>query len=278
MDEDQARNVARGVRLELHSRVVYKRAIKAWYIAMAVEFGVVIALAIATNSSFSPRSELLISLTGLVMVIAAYLLKLYYEWQYDLAETMRRQSVLSEGLAWPIDDIQYADWLSKARLSDAVRDDDYYETDKPVGAKRLRDMLEISTFYTRSQYEMLCGIVLVVVVLLVFGAGIVLCGIVTVEDEETRRHIGTLIISAVLPIIITGNFVGWFFRLFRMASSIKEIEKELNKLERNPSERKVLRLFAEYNCQLAGGFPIPGGLYEGFFKPRIERIRKHRKS
>jgi hypothetical protein len=73
----------------------------------------------------------------------AYYLRLRFHNQYDLAETMRRQSVLTEALAWPIERVQATEWRRRAgrrileRFKLKPREADYYTTTQATGPARL---------------------------------------------------------------------------------------------------------------------------------------------
>lgn len=94
-----------------------------------------------------------------VVLSFGYYFRYSFEQMYDVAETMRRQSVLSEGLNWPISKSQFNEWRSKAgekilgKFSLQSRPDNYYETKQSFGARRLAEMTFESTFWTKNLYK-----------------------------------------------------------------------------------------------------------------------------
>lgn len=204
---------------------------------------------------------------GLIGV--AYLLRLWFEAQYDAAETMRRQAALTEGLGWEISPLQTSDWLQKAgnrvrkRLKVKVRDANYYATKAQPSAARLGEMTAESAFYTRHLYSKLH------ISLWVFFALAVILTIVSLSIALTQTVPDTIdilvakAIYTIIPVVLSINFLGWALRLGRSIDAIREVEGDLDQLQKSPNldERQIMRLVTEYNCQVVGGFPIHPGLF-----------------
>lgn len=203
------------------------------------------------------------------MLACAYALRLSFEAIYDNAETMRRQSVLAEALDWSIEATQFSEWRRKAGrrlLKDfklRSRDPDYYATRKPLGSGRLLEMTIESAFFTRHIYSKVRNGLWICVAILIMAcvAVLSLAPLEGVSGGARVQLVYALYLS--LPIVISIDLLGWAIRLGRLSRSIQEIERglERHEREREPDLQQVLRLVAEYNCQVIGGFPVPNALF-----------------
>ena len=108
----------------------------------------IIAPSLITNAIFAGIAA--------ALLVVGYYLRFSFESCYDVAETMRRQSVLSEGLGWPIARSQFNEWRQRAggkliKVAAAnPRPSDYYATGEITGPKRLAEMTFESLFWTKS--------------------------------------------------------------------------------------------------------------------------------
>lgn len=207
----------------------------------------------------------MIAVLATLIVVAAYVMRLVFEDKYDTAETMRRQSVLSEGLSWPVSAWQRSNWEAKAgkkilsRLSNEPRAHDYYGSTSQPGPRRLAEMTLESAFYTRHQYRKLRDLAWAFVGISAVGVLIVLLASAnqTLPDEW-----GLLLARAIflaIPVWLAADFLGWALRLQRLVGEIDGIENGLDRqlaLE-PPSDTEVMRLVSEYNCRVVAGMPIP---------------------
>src|SRR5438045_2336402 len=107
MDESTRRQ---GEELNQLSRLIFGRAACFWYTAVLIEFMAGIIGVAATVSRPRPTYELLLAISGFLLFATAYYLKISFRGLYDTAETMRRQSVLTEALGWPIGKTQFSQW------------------------------------------------------------------------------------------------------------------------------------------------------------------------
>src|SRR6266852_437512 len=104
----------RGEELSQLARFMFDACSAKWYAAFGLEVlaGVLaLILDILNLSSTWAFSGALISLALLAF---AYFLRLWFEDQFHAAKTMRRRSVLTEALDWPLSAVQYSAWQRKA--------------------------------------------------------------------------------------------------------------------------------------------------------------------
>ncbi len=201
--------------------------------------------------------------------MAAHALRLWFDDQYDAAETMRRQAALTEGLDWPLDPLQASEWRQKAgkrirdRLKVRPRDPDYYASRAPTGARRLAEMTIESAFYTRHLYAKLRQWIWALLVGALLIAGLVVSLALTRRVPDNVDAIVARVLYAVIPVVVSVNLLGWALRLTRSIGAIRQVEADLERLLGSPdlNEQRVMRLVAEYDCQLVGGFPIHNRLF-----------------
>lgn len=103
-----------GAELSQLARFLFDSAAAKWYTALTVELlaavvSVVVSLVGPTGNAATISAAILV-----LALFVAYGLRLRSESQYDLAETMRRQSVLTEGLGWPLDGFLVSEWKRRA--------------------------------------------------------------------------------------------------------------------------------------------------------------------
>lgn len=258
-----------GEELNQLSRLLFNEAAKKWYVAIALE---VVAGAIATIvgvARFPDNATFILIIVASVMAVSAYVSRLRFHVQYDTAETMRRQSILSEALDWPIDKIQLSEWKQRAgkRLRTAAktkpRVDGYYDTKKEIGPERLADMMIESAFYTRNLYIKLRTIIWIVFVAATLSVALLL---IIALSSPLPSNAGMLISQAVLlfiPTVLSIDLLGWGIKLGGLISGIREVESDLERLVQNKVAdlSQVMRIVSEYNCLVTMGMPIHNWLF-----------------
>ncbi len=247
------------------SRLLFDQAAFRWQLSLAIQLvagviGLVVSL-YAPSTATSAGWALLV----LVLLALSYWVRFLFEDSYDVAETMRRQSVLSEGLNWALSRAQFNEWKSRAGrklLNSAAtnpRPDDYYETQEASGPKRLAEMTFQSLFWTKNLYRKLQ---------LYIGAFLFLVGAVLVTlllvspltnaAHETKLYI-VYSIYLLVPVIISIDAVGLLVKLQRTITALCAIEPHIESLahDASPPVAEVMRLVSEYNCSVSVGVPIP---------------------
>ncbi len=265
------------VRLSQLARFLFERSATDWYRALALEVLVSVvsaSIALVGAGEWALRGTLLV----VVLFVAAYVMRLVAEDTHDTAQTMRRQAALGEGLGWPVDRIQAEDWRRKAGLKLIRRVDaepraaDYYATVEPAGPRRMAAMTLESAFYTRHLYLTIrwalgLGLLLIALVVLVI--------LYLALTEAQAAAFGTAVAHVVATVVLVAialDVVGWLLRLTRQAEALREVEAGLDRLvdRSDVSETDVLRLVAEYDCQLADSIPI----HPRIFRHQHDEIRE----
>lgn len=261
---DERRSQLAGAQFNQAARLLFDEAAGRWYASIGLEIAAGLLSVVLSILDVTGRYALWWAFGGLVFLGGAYVLRLWFDDLNDTAETMRRQAAFTEGLGWPVDEMQANEWKRKLgraireRVRAVQRDPDYYNTQKPVGPHRLAEMTIESAFYTRQMYHklrywlwwLLAGTVLITCIILLLTVAEVVPG--SLELPIARA------VYAFIPIIITANFLGWALALNRLIANIGAVEADLRRHVANNSisREEVLRLVAEYNCQVAMGFPI----------------------
>ncbi len=190
---------------------------------------------------------------------------------------MRRQSVLSEGLGWPISQSQFDEWKVQAgrRLLAIARQEpraaDYYETQAPPGELRLVEMTRTSLFWTRHLYRKLRTISGVTLCVL----AVALVAILLVAPLLKTGVYVTFAVTLAVPVIISVDLLGLLFRLDRAIAAMNHIDSQLDRLRQSKrlETGEVIRTVAEYNCAVAAGLPVPKWLYDKY-AAEITELRK----
>lgn len=273
----------RGEELNQLSRLLFTSAANKWYGSLLLEVAAGVLAAVIGALEPSGDWSIFGAILGVALLIAAYGLRLWFDDQYDAAETMRRQAALTEGLDWPLDKIQASEWRQKAgrrvrdRLKVQARDPDYYASRAIPSARRLAEMTVESAFYTRHLYTKLR-----VWFWFLFAGSILIAGFV-ISIGLTRTipdSIDALIARAlysIIPVVVSVNLLGWALRLTRSIATIRQVEADLERLLESTelNEPRVMRLVSEYDCQLVGGFPIHNFLFSRWHG-EIEDLWKQR--
>lgn len=252
-----------GIILRRLAGYFFDQASTYWYIAIVLEIlagviGVIFSVFIFTNIPSN-----IFSFISIALLVISYILKLLYDKSYDLAETMRRQSVLSEGLVWPIDQIQFDLWcqeggIKAVKKAKAVQgEDDYYSSKLGSGAERLIEMTSESLFYTKFLYKKINKILIIILIPFMLVT-FYFVAFLSVNYPIIGMTI-TKFLFGLIPLIISIDIIGWILRISRTNNELSTIEYSLTQLKKkHPIDlQNVLREVMEYNCQTVKGIPIP---------------------
>ncbi len=263
-------NQKKGEQLSQFARFLFDESANIFYFSLGIEILAGLLAVVVNFFSIPEELSFIFAVAGFSLLAISYYLRLRFDGQYDTAETMRRQAVFSEALDWPISSVQFSDWKMRAskattqRIAIEKRDEDYYQTKKNYGARKLLEMTAESAFYTRCLYTKLerivsallvLGVILVILVFTILPLNVV-------SNQLSLRI--AYIIFLLLPIVLTTDLFGWKLKLSRLIKSIKEVETDIERLqkEKRVDEKQAMRLVAEYNCQVVSGFPIHNWLFK----------------
>ena len=277
MDKQQSRST--GEEFNQLARLLFDSASRMWYLSVGLEVGAGLLSVALSFLNASGVIALVGALLGVILLCTGYGLRLRFEDLNDTAETMRRQAAFTEGLDWPIDAMQATEWKRKvgreirAKVRVVQRDPDYYNAKQPVGPRRLAEMTIESAFYTRENYcrfrtlmwwSFGIASVVTVLILLVTNSQLV--------PGELQLPLARAV-YAFIPVVLSVNFLGWALRLNRLIANLRAVEADLRRHVQadDLTEEGMLRLVAEYNCQLIEGLPIHPRLWKRWH-PEISEI------
>lgn len=268
-----------GASLNQIARLMFDAAAHKWYGALLLE---IIASTISVGLSLTQLPEayaVVGALLSVVLLIWAYICRLLFDAQYDVAEAMRRQSVLCEALGWSVSAVQRSRWMQiagdpiRVKLKQTPREDDYYATTESVGVRRLLDMTAESAFYTRHLYLFLKSWIWAtfVGVSLILTLALIIAATKTIPDNMAVAI--SRVALGLIPLVLGVNLLGWAMRLGRLSEEICQIEKDLEDLsnKQSPELDLVLARVAEYNCQVVQGLPILNMLFKRW-RPEIASL------
>jgi hypothetical protein len=266
------KNQEAGKELNQLAHFLFATAADNWYIAIALELGGGLLAAIAGVTKLPDIPTFTITAVATALIVVAYILRQNFYDQYDIAETMRRQSVLSESLDWPISKLQMSEWQLRAGkkirslAKSTRRAPDYYSTESNIGPERLAEMTVESAFYTRNLYIKIKSIILK---LFLISSSLIILVIVMALVSPIPTGANMVVAQAfilMVPIALTVDLYGRYRKLGDLISAIKDIEKDLDRLrETNDfSLQQVMRLVSEYNCQVVSGIPIHNKMFKNW--------------
>lgn len=259
----------KAVGLNQLSRLMFDKAALRWQWSIGLElFAGAIGVCLSLNT-FSVQTNLIGAISLLASIIVAYAIRYNAKSIYEDAETMRRQSVLSEGMGWEIARAQIIDWSSRAgpeimkKAALNPRPDDYYEHTIGGGSKKLSEMTFKSAHWTRCLYvhlrfylvSLLVGSIVIVISLLTLAA---------LDILSTEERMG-LVYAAFLiaPLVVTIDFLGMTLQLNRAIPDLRDLSTHLEEQasRASPHIGNVMRLVSEYNCIVSSGVPIPNWIW-----------------
>lgn len=262
-------NQQQGVVLNQLSRILFNKAALLWQFSIVLQLTAGIVGVIV--SVISPSTNISIFWAGIVIIFLAfsYFLKYLYENKYEIAETMRRQSVLTEGLNWPIARTQFNEWKSRAgksalaQLSREIRPADYYETTARFSPKKLIEMTFESVFWTKSLYKKIRSILYIILAVFITLFSVLLSFPPAIGVGQTMQIYLIYSTYLFIPVLLSIDFIGFLLKLSRNISALREIEGDLERVGNNPapSIEETMRLVSEYNSVVSSGMPIPNWLF-----------------
>ena len=247
------------------SRLLFDKAAAFWQYSIAASFLASLVGIFASMAALGLKENATLAAVAAVILAISYYLRFSFEEIHGAAETMRRQSVLSEGLGWAIPRGQFNEWRQRAgsKILKAIaanpRPDDYYETKSAKSAKRLAEMTFESVFWTKSLYRKMSSYLVTAMLAAVIISVGVLFVLPLLDLATTKRLFVVYFIYLAIPLFVSVDMLGLFLRLQRAISALTALSPNIETLanEQNPNSDQVLRLVAEYNCALAAGLPIP---------------------
>lgn len=267
----------RGAELNQLSRIVFDKAARYWQTSILIELAAGLIGVIVSLAQPSQGASTLWAIVAALVFLIACILRIAFEYKYDAADTMRRQSVLSEGLNWTIGDSQFREWKARAgkrvlsQFSRSQRGQDYYATQVPTGAKRLAEMTLESAFWTRHLYKrmqdwLLRGLIPVAIILLLTAS---------ISSFVTRVQASEIVyaIYLAIPVLLSADAIGMVLRIHRAINNLSDIEQSLDQVlrESQPQLSEVMRLVSEYNCIVSAGIVIPRWFYR-LYREQIQRF------
>lgn len=256
-------NIKQGEELNHLAGLLFVRAASEWHWGVGLEMATGVMMVLLSELRVPHEPKLMLALLGFALFGIAYALRFSSEDTFDTAETMRRQSAFSEGLGWPVNSHQFAEWKSRAGLKvlnefkHSTRPADYWDTRAEPGPRRLLELTIESSFWTRKLYKKLRHL-LWLAFFVIIGIGLLIISASMMHESSSE---GSAIASAVfimLPALLIFDVLEWIFKINRVIDGIKEVEGDMDKLLEHDDlpESHVMRLVSEYSAIVSSGFPI----------------------
>ena len=228
-----------GEELNQLSRLIFGKAACFWYTAVLIEFVAGIIGVAATATHPLPTFELLLAIVGFGLLATAYYLKISFRGLYDIAETMRRQSVLTEALGWPIGKTQFSEWRLRAgprilrKFEVETRDPDYYQSKAAPDPQRLLEMTIESAFYTRHLYVKARRVVWIAFAMVAIALVLVVSLSAVPALPQGSAYWMVYPVFLLLPVLLTMDLLSWGIELNGLVESLCRIEEWLERVEAN---------------------------------------------
>lgn len=272
-----------GQELNQLARLLFDSASGKWYTAMLLELAAGILVGVLGVLDLPGDLSLFGAMIACFILLASYVLRLQYDAAYDAAETMRRQSVLTEALGWPISRVQMSEWREQAgkrirtQLKNNPREADYYFSSKEPGPERLAEMMTESAFYTRHIYRRLRSLAWIILAATASILVLVTTISLTRFIPDSVDVVIARVVYSVIPVLLAIDLLGWALKLSRHIQALHYIEDSLERLMNMPDVTlpQVLRLLSEYNCQVAAGIPIHNRVFN-FWRNDIHELWNQR--
>lgn len=263
-------NIKKGEELSHFASLLFEQAAGEWHWGVGLEMLTGLFMVLMVEVGLSHELKLLCAFFGFISFTIAYSLRFKAEDTFDLAQTMHRQSVLSESLGWPVNHLQFSEWIRRAgtaalkQFKATTRPPDYYATKAAPGPRKLLEVTLESGFLTRRVYFKLrklmwfffAGMIVFTIVIIGFS-------MLRVVSQTEQLQLVSVVFLA-LPAVMLFDVLEWILKLNRLTDGIREVEIDLERLAELPevTESQVMRLISEYNCVVVDGFPIHPKLYK----------------
>lgn len=243
--------------------LLFVQAASEWHWGVGLEMCTGVMMVLLSELPVPHGPKLVLALLGLALFGIAYGLRFTSEDTFDTAETMRRQSAFSEGLGWPVNSHQFAEWKSRAGSSvlnefkHSNRPVDYWDTQTPPGPRRLLELTLESSFWTRKLYKKLRRLLwLAFISIITLGLLIISASLMRAGEAESSAIASAVFLM--LPALLVFDLLEWIFKLNRVVDGLKEVEIDMDRLLEHEElpESQVMRLVAEYSAVVSSGFPI----------------------
>lgn len=262
MDDD-------AVGLNQLSRLMFDKAAHVFQWSLGVEFTAGLASIVLALIPASVEVKLAGAIAVFALLIVAFVLRQNSSATYDNAETMRRQSVLSESMGYDMGRAEWNEWRGwagpkiMAEAAKNPRPDDYYDNQLGLGTKKLAEMTFESAHWTKRLYMCLRRYLLAVLAVAALALSVML--LATIFDLLPSHQEATLAQSVFLlaSLVLTLDFLGMIIKLNRAVAKIGSLQVLLEDQAAlsAPQVGRVMRLVAEYNCTVAAGLPIPNWVW-----------------
>ncbi len=228
----------------------------------------VIIVIISIITVFINKPSYVYTLTICNLIIAVLWLWFFMQAKnsHSIAERARRAVVFSNGLGVRLSGKSYTDlkMLFNVRESEGKKyeDEKYFKTQKEYGNKKLAEIVEESSFWSKHLFKMSAkrywfyfAATLTISIL-----GLLLLPLLNVGSLD-------ILISQVFCLIliwlVTGNIFSAAMSFTNAANSTDDIEGRLDKMASNmESDQDVLLIVSDYNALVESSPTIPSDLYE----------------
>jgi len=227
---------------------------------------IIVIISIITVFINSPSYVYTLTIGNLIISLLWIWFSMQAKNSHSIAERARRAVVFSNGLGVRLSGKTYTDlqmlFNVHEREGAKYEDEKYFKTEKEYGNKKLAEIVEESSFWSKHLFKMSAKRywLYFAVTLTVSTLGLLLLPLLNVGSLD-------ILISQVFCLIliwlITGNIFSSAMSFTNAANAADDIEGRLDKMASNmESDQDVLLIVSDYNALVESSPTIPSDLYE----------------
>ena len=227
----------------------------------------ILIVIISIISVFVNNSNIVYSLTLACLIVA--IVWLYFSFQaktsHSTAERARRAIVLRNGLGIKLSRKMYSDLIMQFKIkeNDGTKweNSNYFETTSEYGYKKLTDIVEESSFWSKHLFR-ISAIHYWVYFVASLCLSIVGLTIIPLLNIGSLNILVSRVFCLILIWLITGNLFTTAMAFTSTANSIDAIESRLSNMVKNlEPDEDILILVGDYNSLLESTPTIPSKIY-----------------
>jgi prepilin signal peptidase PulO-like enzyme (type II secretory pathway) len=262
-------------------RSQYSRSKHLWY-RRAVPLGIGVYVAAIIAAFPWPSWVAGILAVGAVFAqITAFTLRHVAASCYFEAESIRRKVMLHEWIGLQPSPAQLARLEERSatiRTVEATLDRSYYDSEEPVGPRRLLDIIAQAAFFTSSlarrtwrQFALFAILGFAAPLILVLFASIL-------HASESAVEVAARVVIASMAFWVAGEIAAMAVQFFQLALNTERLLDESERLLRqtDPGMTDALLVYTEYNCAVVKAPPIPFRVYAAA-RDKLNRAWEQRK-
>lgn len=264
-----------------YMRAQYSHSKRLWYLQVLPLEIWVYGAALAASFPLPTHIAGLLVIATLLAQIAAFMLRMNAIGQYEAAEGIRRAEMLQNSLGISPSPMQLAKLQERtvhAKSEEAKLTRSYYDSDEPIGPRRLLDILSQAAFFTSAISRRTWKIFALIAIAGSAGPVLLVLLAVFVHASSPALEVVARVVVASMAFLAVGNVATMAIQFFQLSLDAERILDRCEAFlqQESPEMTDALLVFAEYNCAVIKAPPIPFRLYR-LYRDRLNNAWEERK-